>query len=107
MEKGNRVPRKSGGNSGNNVGSYQGDAIRNIIGNTGFHGNRGGGILTPDGASAKNPFYTGREESIGGYFTGVTGNTQTGGVAFNVSRAVPTGSDNRPQNVYVNYIIKY
>jgi hypothetical protein len=27
--------------------------------------------------------------------------------SFDVSRVVPTGNDNRPQNVYVNYIIKY
>ena len=102
-----RASLKDGGNSANNVGSYQGDAIRNIVGNTGFHGNRGGGILTPDGASAKNPFYVGIETSIGGNMTGITGNTQAHGTVFNASRAIPTGSDNRPQNVYVNYIIKY
>ena len=28
-------------------------------------------------------------------------------ILFNASNVVPVGSDNRPKNVYVNYIIKY
>ena len=31
----------------------------------------------------------------------------TNQIFFNASREVPVGSDNRPQNVYVHYIIKY
>ena len=89
---------ENGGNTGNNVGSYQGDAIRNIYGtmnvrsitsyldsNTGFcsavKGSKAGGL---DGGNGYNYDFS-----------------------FDASRIVPVGSDNRPKNVYVNYIIKY
>jgi len=43
---------------------------------------------------------------------GITSNTQTPTPLnntwdFDASRVVPTASDIRPKNVYVNYIIKY
>lgn len=93
-----RIPRKEGGNSGNNVGSYQGDAIRNIT----------GGFLSFDRAS--NTYNEGIYSIQSRWSTGVRG----GGSADNwgtimksdASRVVPVGADNRPQNVYVNYIIK-
>ena len=87
-----RVPLKEGGNSGNKVGSYQGDAIRNITGN--FRGVKGN---IADGAF--------REGAEKGSASGSSERFLP--VTFDASRVVPTASDNRPQNVYVNYIIKY
>ena len=98
-----RVPLKEGGNSGNNVGSYQGDAIRNITGKESdqnqwcdnFRNNVEGAFSyheagynagDPRGGGGSDPFYY---------------------LCFDASLVVPVGSDNRPQNVYVNYIIKF
>jgi len=85
----------NGGNTGNNVGSYQGDAIRNI---TGGHS----GVESVD-------VYAG-----GAFALGATGSVGTKSkdydnfhIVFDASLVVPVGSDNRPKNVYVNYIIKY
>ncbi|MDR0798949.1 MAG: phage tail protein [Dysgonamonadaceae bacterium] len=96
-----RTPLKEGGNSGNNVGSYQGDAIRNITGSTSGDGNRTpyrhatGAISKIDvnWGAAKNDSHASPEYGLG--------------INFDASRVVPVGADNRPQNVYVNYIIKY
>jgi len=93
-----RTPLKEGGNSGNSVGSYQGDAIRNITGT--FPGGMG---------------YSGSHPYSGAFYgiriNGQGGNSGAGGdddAGFDASRCgIPVGSDNRPQNVYVNYIIKY
>lgn len=86
--------KDNGGNTGNNVGSYQSDAIRNIS----------GGNTTLRCETAEGPFQ-------------LTGNNTWAGSknmswfiplsTFDVSRVVPVGSDNRPKNVYVTYIIKY
>ena len=97
----NRVLLKdNGGNAGNNVGSYQGDAIRNITGSCGTFGGENRGDLPDSGALwretgvAKN---TGRDDNG----TGIRS------VNIDASRVVPVGSDNRPKNVYVTYIIKF
>lgn len=96
-DAGSRVA-KNGGNTGNQVGSYQEDAIRNLEGNFNFWGSLG--ALNVDG----NLFYS---------FTGDCRSISAGSIAntvmlgFDASRVVPVGSDNRPKNVYVNYIIKY
>ena len=87
----------NGGNTGNNVGSYQGDAIRNITGTI-----SGSGISWPDlwGNGAFEVFANGSGRSNS------TGN-EGRGFNFDASRVVPVGSDNRPKNVYVTYIIKF
>lgn len=94
------VLHDNGGNTGNQVGSYQGDAIRNIQGSFAGHD------LTDNPAQPETtgPFYTfwsgyrdARNGSGGGNY----------GFGFDASRVVPVASDNRPKNVYVNYIIKY
>lgn len=94
------VLNDNGGNTGNNVGSYQGDAIRNITGTFAGHD------LTDNPAQPEvtGPFYTfwtdyrdARNGAGGGNY----------GFGFDASRVVPVGNDNRPKNVYVNYIIKY
>ena len=86
---------ENGGNTGNNVGSYQGDAIRNITGT--FSG------VESKSMYADGPFYLGPTGSIGTK----SPDTDNYHIKFDASRVVPVGSDNRPKNVYVNYIIKY
>ena len=96
-----------GGNTGNNVGSYQSDAIRNITGKI-------------DASQQDGPCQSFGEinsANITGAFKGIWGsqaNTKDGGYAnmmrgfyFDASLVVPTASDNRPKNVYVTYIVKY
>lgn len=89
-----------GGNTGNRVGSYQGDAIRNITGavHNNIQGHKEWGEQT-EGAMTWIDEKTDAswEDSTPGY----------SGISFDASRVVPVGSDNRPKNVYVNYIIKY
>ena len=93
--------KDNGGNTGNNVGSYQGDAIRNIVG--GINNLDDEGPL-PGGAQGYGPFEVG---PVCG--NGADGHTPQGAhtFTFDASRVVPVGSDNRPKNVYVTYIIKY
>lgn len=97
----NRVSRyNNGGNTGNNVGSYQGDAIRNITGTA--HNNVQGHSEWGAQSEGALQWIEGRgdaswEDNSYGY----------SGVSFDASRVVPVGSDNRPKNVYVTYIIKY
>ena len=92
---GRLVLNDNGGNTGNNVGSYQGDAIRNITGS--FNGVEGHGQV-PSGA-----FYLLESRGIGS----ADSDWDNFFVGFDASREVPVGSDNRPKNVFVNYIIKY
>lgn len=96
-----RLANANGGNSGNNVGSYQGDAIRNIIGTI-----DGGG---DDGPLPAGGYGTGAFEVGPWRGNGSDGSNASGAHSFNfdASRVVPVGSDNRPKNVYVTYIIKY
>ena len=95
-----RVPLKEGGNNGNNVGSYQGDAIRNIYGE--ISGQRWGRNLS----IKSGPFANSTNIETDSH-AGHGGGEVTIKMIFDASQTVPTGSDNRPQNVYVNYIIKY
>lgn len=94
------VLHDNGGNTGNQVGSYQGDAIRNITGavHHNIQGHMGWGSQT-EGAMTWIDEHgdASWEDSTPGY----------SGISFDASRVVPVGSDNRPKNVYVNYIIKY
>lgn len=94
------VLNDNGGNTGNNVGSYQCDAIRNITGavhnniqgHAEWGGSSEGALEWADGQGDAS-----WEDNTWGY----------SGITFDASRVVPVGSDNRPKNVYVNYIIKY
>lgn len=86
----------TGGNTGNNVGSYQSDAIRNIFGKFDAAGLCGS-------TKATGAFKGISSEYAGPNYVVYSGNC----FDFDASRIVPVGSDNRPQNVYVNYIIKY
>jgi len=93
---GRLVLNDNGGNMGNQVGSYQADAIRNITGSFGVDDvQRGTGLGCY--YDTNNPFYVDLK-STGG---------NSSYLGFDASRVVPVGNDNRPKNVYVNYIIKY
>ena len=89
-----RLPQKEGGNSSNKVGSIQGDAIRNITGAWG-------------GGYSGTPFANGAFGQSGGTSVANWDSGSRPAFDFDASRVVPTGHDNRPKNVYVNYIIKY
>lgn len=96
-----RLSNANGGNSGNMVGSYQGDAIRNITGACGTFGGESRGELPDVGALWRE---TGVNKNTGSDWGGGAGIRS---VNIDASRVVPVGSDNRPKNVYVTYIIKY
>lgn len=99
-DRASRVAINTGSNTGDEVGSLQGDAIRNITGS----------VTTRTDDHAHNV-------SSSGAFTlsnaGTLGNLGSGtGTAykrfdFNASNQVPTASQNRPVNASVNYIICY
>jgi hypothetical protein len=95
-DKDSRVPLKEGGNTGNNVGTYQGDAIRNITGRWGhaqMHGVVEAGAIKAISAGNSSSW----EDST----------TALHDLEFDASRVVPVGADNRPKNVSVNFIVKY
>ena len=94
IDASSRVALATGGNTGNTVGSYQSDAIRNI---TGHH------TVSANGKGASGSYYWGTTVDA---FDSSSANGHYGYIYFDASRVVATGSDNRPKNVYVNYIIK-
>ena len=94
------VLNDNGGNTGNNVGSYQGDAIRNITGTFCTQQRFGAQTPPPTGAFSESQ-YVADTYKYQKYYDGVPQYT------FDASLVVPVGNDNRPKNVYVNYIIKY
>ena len=100
-DAGNRVVlTNNGGNTGNNVGSYQGDAIRNIVGDL-------TAVLTRRNADGATGAFTLNR----GWWYEIIGEDRAdawvSNLNFNAAAVVPVGSDNRPKNVYVTYIIKY
>ena len=99
-----------GGNTGNNVGSYQEDAIRNITGSI----NASAANANCQAFGETYPESGGAFKAIMGWQNhlsdGSNGNTMLRGFTFDASESVGkahVGSDNRPKNVYVTYIIKY
>lgn len=94
------VLHDNGGNTGNNVGSYQGDAIRNIEGT--WTQQLMKEYVTTIATGALQAW-----ESSGTVNTSHGSGSNAGGIKLDASLVVPTGNDNRPKNAYVNYIIKY
>ena len=92
------VLNDNGGNTGNNVGSYQSDAIRNITGNF-----KSASVWPQE----REGFVDFEITGPGGGQDGSGWDSRTAIFSFDASRVVPVGGDNRPKNVYVNYIIKY
>lgn len=91
-----RTASATGGASGDRVGTSQGDAIRNI---TGSFGNVDGGLNYASGAFGAGAVNQNHVTA------GIV--ATTGGVTFNASSVVPTGSDNRGINTAVMSIIRY
>lgn len=87
----------NGGNTGNNVGSYQGDAIRNLTGTI---------PVLPSSLSIQPEGVFSIKSRVA---SGPAWYENSAGIilAIDASLQVPTGNDNRPKNVYVTYIIKY
>lgn len=96
LDKAARTAAQAGGNTGNNVGSVQGDAIRNITGSASQ-------LQATDGSVGTGAITTTNYTSNGD--AGESRNMAN--INLDASLVVPTGSDNRPKNVYVNFIIKY
>lgn len=98
-DAGGRVAAAAGGNAGNSVGSYQNSAQQLVTGQAGranefaYRGGDSGGAFG--------------NERIGGY----NGIRSGGGdaswlVKFDNSRVARTSSEDRPRNIYINWIIK-
>lgn len=89
-----RTASNSGGNTGNNVGSVQSDAMQ---------------LMTGTISSARANFGTQSGVFVGPTRSGEYGRgevTTDGRIDFDNSRVARTSSENRPQNAYVFYIIK-
>lgn len=82
---------------GRGLGTYQGDAIRNITGSLSQ-----GGQIALQGASGA--FYV--AANIGGFYGSGAG-SGPGVFNFDASRVVPTAGENRPQNIALLACIKY
>ena len=99
-----RTAANPGGATGDAVGSYQSDAIRNITGyleNT-IH-------TTPSEQLLKyhnGVFYYNTPKYLPGIYHSNYG-TLNARTNFDASRVVPTAGDNRPKNISVMFIIKY
>lgn len=88
-----RTAMNPGGNTGNTVGSIQGDAIRNITGtlsNIAAYAGSSGAFTDAAAAGVHND----------------GGGAGRRSFSFNASNQVPTGSDVRPRNAYVNFCIR-
>jgi len=95
-----RISRYAGGASGNNVGSYQMDALQNVTGIVGdfdtyaaIHGNSTG------------PFKQTWVYSSTGIGSGSADSYNR--VDFDLSRVARTSAETHSKNAYVNFIIKY
>ena len=101
LDSGSRTPSNTGGNSADAVGSVQDDAIRNINGTFRVSAFQGGNSMIGRSGAFTN------QSNFNSSFAGGGGGVNTGTTYnFSASNQVPTGSDNRPINAAVNYIIK-
>lgn len=91
---GTRTAMSTGGNSADNVGSVQEDALQNITG-TFASGN-------PSVQSATGAFQYNSNSGDGRDTFG-----ENRGVSFDASRVARTSTETRPKNANVNFIIKY
>lgn len=85
-DRNNRVASNVGGNTGNNVGSFQIDGIVSHTHTEHFTGGNNTGQLSN---------------------IGVHGTTNSAGAQLGVQTEATGGNETRPKNVYVNYIIKF
>lgn len=83
-----------GTDKGRKLGSAQGDAIRDIVGNVGTVGLN---------SKVNGAFKSTKESGV----TISNGGEADDHVTFNASRVVPTANENRPRNIAVMFCIKY
>ena len=113
-----RTRLSTSGNTGNNVGSYQEDAIRKIYGTIGIvyiaKGTRGGSVPNDKtGVFSDTPQQNVGKAALGNDSNGYAADVHpvfdanVGTSADNPMAGHANGGDIRPKNVYVNYIIKY
>ena len=95
-----RISRLTGGAVGNNVGTYQMDALQNVTGNVGSFNTYAAIHGVSDGPFKQTWVYT----STG---IGSGSSDSYNNVDFDLSRAARTSSETHTKNAYVNYIIKY
>ncbi|MGV5773044.1 phage tail protein [Escherichia coli] len=90
--------------SGRQLLSAQGDAIRNITGQF-FAGTSGNSQFILSGA---NGAFSQSGMTFGPNIAGSsgTGDQRSSGVDFNVSRQVPTATENRPRNIAFNFLVR-
>ena len=103
------VLTNNGANSGNNVGSYQGDAIRNIIGTINNIQKQHAAAFVMTGVFYRNNdmyYGSGNVGTGGSPATSFTFDANAGTTSTNPMAGHANGGDIRPKNVYVNYIIK-
>jgi hypothetical protein len=95
-DRATRTAMNVGGSAGDNVGSVQGDAIRNITGSV-------DNARYDDGPSASGAYTLTAGAGGSGFISGSNGNFL---LNFNASNVVPTGADNRPKNASVKFCIQ-
>ncbi|MES2730227.1 MAG: tail fiber protein, partial [Bacteroidota bacterium] len=107
-DRGGRTAKNAGGASGDNVGSYQNDEMQshNHSGNTSTNGNHNHtwlrGLEGDDsGSGGSHPEFT----NIGGSHNSVI--SYAGDHSHTLNINANGGSETRPTNAYVLYIIKY
>ncbi|HAZ3802131.1 TPA: phage tail protein [Escherichia coli] len=90
--------------SGRQLLSAQGDAIRNLTGQF-FAGTSGNSQYVLSGA---NGVFSQGGMTFGPNLAGAsgTGDQRSAGVDFNASRQVPTASENRPRNIAFNFLVR-
>ena len=84
------------GNSNRNVGDFQGDTIRNIIGDTGLESN-------PNSVEASGALGKSEDAKLAVVYAS-TNTVKT--IDFDASRVVPTSEENRPKSVTFLYCVK-
>jgi microcystin-dependent protein len=99
-DKSGRTTSHAGGSTGNNVGSYQSDAMQNVAGQVGEFN-----TYAAIKGSSTGPF----QQTYKGINTGIGSGDSDGynTVNFDLSRSARTATETRSKNAYVNYIIKY
>lgn len=88
-----------GVDAGRSIGSYQGDAIRNLSGTLGK-------VYRRADSGEANGVYSNSVKSPGQVVTGSNVADQTVEIKFDASLQVPTAAENRPRNLAVMWCIK-
>jgi microcystin-dependent protein len=96
-DTGSRTSVYSGGNTGDSVGSYQDEQFKSH--------NHDNGSFTCGNSTALSPYELYGEASSGGVLSPFA--SWVGITSFTGWTSTVGGSETRPKNVYVNYIIKY